>query len=266
MTTLYPSRHLNYKGKINALKLLLETLILDIRAWRFIVRSRQNQSFLMYWNYKLLNNTAISTLLPFPVSSKDRCKTPDSPEGARLSQTLPLSPTQSSPTIHPTNGSTSPVNNGSAGSLTPPLPSSGSLSLSLEGNHHQYSHSTYTSPITRPLVKVKRFLSTLVQFGNDIGTDVGDRVRSLVLSLVVSMISIPVNTFVCILCFQSSNLSIEEFHHSLQDVTNFPLRPFVLPFLRTHLPLLQREVHALARASKQVSWSFYRNMETNVAS
>lgn len=51
---------------------------------------------------------------------------------------------------------------------------------------------------------------------------------------------------------QSSNLSIEEFHHSLQDVTNFPLRPFVLPFLRTHLPLLQREVHALARANKQV--------------
>jgi hypothetical protein len=52
--------------------------------------------------------------------------------------------------------------------------------------------------------------------------------------------------------FQSSNLSIEEFHHSLQDVTNFPLRPFVLPFLRTHLPLLQREIHALARANKQV--------------
>lgn len=117
------------------------------------------------------------------VSSKDRCKTPDSPEGARLGQTLPPSPTQSSPTIHHINGSTSPVNNGSAGSLTPPLPSSGSLSVNLEGNHHQYA---YTSPITRPLVKVKRFLSTLVQFGNDIGTDVGDRVRSLVLSLVVS--------------------------------------------------------------------------------
>ncbi|KAK9758511.1 NHR2 domain like [Popillia japonica] len=49
----------------------------------------------------------------------------------------------------------------------------------------------------------------------------------------------------------SSNLSIEEFHHSLQDVTNFPLRPFVLPFLRAHLPLLQREVHALARTNKQ---------------
>lgn len=27
----------------------------------------------------------------------------------------------------------------------------------------------------------------------------------------------------------------------------------MLPFLRTHLPLLQREIHALARANKQVS-------------
>lgn len=55
---------------------------------------------------------------------------------------------------------------------------------------------------------------------------------------------------------QSSNLSVEEFHQSLQEVTNFPLRPFVLPFLRTYLPLLQREVHNLARAAKQVciSW------------
>lgn len=131
-----------------------------------------------------------------PVSSKDRCKTPDSPEGARLGQTLPLSPTQSSPTLHPTNGTTSPVNNGSAGSLTPPLPSSG-LSVNLEGNHHQYGHNNYSSPITRPLVKVKRFLSTLVQFGNDIGTDVGDRVRSLVLSLVVSIeSSVPKARFV----------------------------------------------------------------------
>lgn len=56
----------------------------------------------------------------------------------------------------------------------------------------------------------------------------------------------------CVHMFQSSNLSIEEFHQSLQEVTNFPLRPFVLPFLRTHLPLLQREVNTLARANKQV--------------
>jgi len=52
---------------------------------------------------------------------------------------------------------------------------------------------------------------------------------------------------------QSNSITIEEFHHSLQDVTNFPLRPFVVPFLRAHLPLLQRELSNLARLAKQVS-------------
>lgn len=119
------------------------------------------------------------------VLPKDRCKTPDSPEGARLGQSLPLSPSQSSPVLQPlVNGNSSPVNNGSADSLTPPSPSSVALSVNLDTNQtYQYSNNNYT----RPLIKVKRFLSTLVQFGNDIGADVGDRVRSLVLSLVVSI-------------------------------------------------------------------------------
>ncbi|KYB26340.1 Protein CBFA2T3-like Protein [Tribolium castaneum] len=172
-------------------------------------------------------------------ASKDRCKTPDSPEGARQAA-APLSPTQSSPPRHPTNGTSSPVNNGSADSLTPPLPASTVLSVNLDNAQPQQYHGSYSN-VTRPLVKVKRFLSTLVQFGCDIGPDIGERVRSLVLNLV------------------SSNLSIEEFHHSLQDVTNFPLRPFVLPFLRTHLPLLQREIHALARANKQSPLQYVRS-------
>ena len=32
--------------------------------------------------------------------------------------------------------------------------------------------------------------------------------------------------------FQNSHLSIEEFHAKLQEATNFPLRPFVIPFLK----------------------------------
>lgn len=36
-----------------------------------------------------------------------------------------------------------------------------------------------------PPARLKRFLSTLVQFATDINSDVGDRVRSLVHSLVV---------------------------------------------------------------------------------
>jgi hypothetical protein len=35
---------------------------------------------------------------------------------------------------------------------------------------------------------MKRFLSTLVQFGNDIAPDTGDRVRALVFSLVVRIV------------------------------------------------------------------------------
>nr|XP_022913721.1 protein CBFA2T1 isoform X2 [Onthophagus taurus] len=174
------------------------------------------------------------------VTPKERCKTPDSPEGARV--VPPPSPTQSSPHRTSGNGASSPVNNGSADSLTPPLPAS-ALSVNLDATPaQQYNHS-YASCITRPLVKVKRFLSTLVQFGTDISSDIGERVRSLVLNLV------------------SSNLSIEEFHHSLQDVTNFPLRPFVLPFLRAHLPLLQREIHGLARANKQSPLQYVRSHE-----
>lgn len=40
---------------------------------------------------------------------------------------------------------------------------------------------------------------------------------------------------------------------ALQEATNFPLRPYVLPFLKAHMPLLQRELTALARANNQVS-------------
>lgn len=53
---------------------------------------------------------------------------------------------------------------------------------------------------------------------------------------------------------QSGGVSVEEFHGSLQEVTHFPLRPFVLPFLRSHLPFLQRELQTLARRAAMVSY------------
>lgn len=40
----------------------------------------------------------------------------------------------------------------------------------------------------RQLNKLKRFLTTLQQFGSDISPEIGERVRSLVLGLVVSII------------------------------------------------------------------------------
>ncbi|KAK1337401.1 hypothetical protein QTO34_002027 [Cnephaeus nilssonii] len=51
--------------------------------------------------------------------------------------------------------------------------------------------------------------------------------------------------------FQNSTVTIEEFHCKLQEATNFPLRPFVIPFLKANLPLLQRELLHCARAAKQ---------------
>ncbi|KAK6479339.1 protein CBFA2T2-like isoform X1 [Huso huso] len=85
----------------------------------------------------------------------------------------------------------------------------------------------------RQLSKLKRFLTTLQQFGNDISPEIGESVRNLVLALV------------------NSTVTIEEFHGRLQEATNFPLRPFVIPFLKANLPLLQRELLHCARAAKQ---------------
>ncbi|XP_056382012.1 protein CBFA2T3 isoform X3 [Hyla sarda] len=85
----------------------------------------------------------------------------------------------------------------------------------------------------RQLSKLKRFLTTLQQFGSDISPEIGERVRALVLGLV------------------NSTLTIEEFHSKLQEATNFPLRPFVIPFLKANLPLLQRELLHCARLAKQ---------------
>lgn len=40
----------------------------------------------------------------------------------------------------------------------------------------------------RQLSKLKRFLTTLQQFGNDISPEIGEKVRTLVLALVVSVL------------------------------------------------------------------------------
>ncbi|XP_060628333.2 protein CBFA2T2 isoform X6 [Anolis sagrei] len=105
----------------------------------------------------------------------------------------------------------------------------------------------------RQLSKLKRFLTTLQQFGNDISPEIGEKVRTLVLALV------------------NSTVTIEEFHCKLQEATNFPLRPFVIPFLKANLPLLQRELLHCARAAKQTPSQYLAQHEhillnTNTAS
>lgn len=52
---------------------------------------------------------------------------------------------------------------------------------------------------------------------------------------------------------QSGCISAEDFHGALQEATNFPLRDFVLPYLKHALPSLQRDLSGAARANNQVS-------------
>lgn len=55
---------------------------------------------------------------------------------------------------------------------------------------------------------------------------------------------------------------MEEFQIAVQDATNFPLRSNVLPFLRSHLPQLQREINSLARLNKQSLAQYVRLNES----
>ncbi|XP_065073608.1 protein CBFA2T2 isoform X2 [Ochlerotatus camptorhynchus] len=223
------------------------------------------------------------------VKGKEQCRTPDSPEGARVvAPRSPISPqvsqhhsslvpqprsggagsgTGSSSQVASRNGSSSPpgeipaavaarVLNGSSGSIggggsgggggggggslgsiTPP-PAITSASAAAAAAAAQQD--------TAKLVKIRRFLGALVQFGQDTNVDIGDRVRSLVLSLA------------------SGGLTVEEFQIAVQEATNFPLRSNVVPFLKSHVPVLQREITILSRASKQTPSQYVRSNETSV--
>uniref|UniRef100_A0A1B0D6E2 MYND-type domain-containing protein n=1 Tax=Phlebotomus papatasi TaxID=29031 RepID=A0A1B0D6E2_PHLPP len=159
--------------------------------------------------------------------------------GARaVAPRSPISPqiTQTSTSGRNGTGSTSPsVLNGSV--TPPPAVPPASLLAAIP---------TSAQDSGRVFVKIRRFLGALVQFGQDSGPDVGDRVRALVLSLA------------------SGGLTAEEFKVALQEATNFPLRPYVLPFLKAHMPLLQRELTALARANNQSVSQFVRSNESSV--
>jgi hypothetical protein len=51
-----------------------------------------------------------------------------------------------------------------------------------------------------------------------------------------------------IFALQAGTIEAAEFHQVLQEVTNFPLKPFVLPFLKLNIPILSREVATVAAA------------------
>ncbi|XP_055594730.1 protein CBFA2T2 [Uranotaenia lowii] len=224
------------------------------------------------------------------VKGKEQCRTPDSPEGARVvAPRSPISPqvshhhstlvppparsgsggggtgssssssssSQSSQIVVGRNGSSSPPSDsplppgsgrptlngsglggggaGSVGSITPPpaiTPASVAAAVAQQD--------------TAKLLKIRRFLGALVQFGQDTNVDIGDRVRSLVLSLA------------------SGGLTVEEFQIAVQEATNFPLRSNVVPFLKSHVPVLQREINLLSRSSKQTPSQYVRSNESSV--
>lgn len=132
------------------------------------------------------------------------------------------------------------INTNSSDSSSPPLMQSLLSSNSASDNQEQ---AFVTSKTTS---KLKRLLSTLLQFANTLNSDIGESVKSLIFNLACNTIS------------------IEEFHNNLQDVTNFPLRPFVLPFLKTHIPILQKEITMQAKLTKQGIQQYVRYHENCV--
>ncbi|RWS15283.1 protein CBFA2T1-like protein [Dinothrombium tinctorium] len=84
----------------------------------------------------------------------------------------------------------------------------------------------------RHISKLKRFLTSLYQFTCDISADAGERAHSLIISLA------------------SSTITIEEFCQKIQELTHYPLRPYVVPFLKIHLPILQNELIHFSRLFK----------------
>ncbi|XP_055621055.1 protein CBFA2T2 isoform X2 [Toxorhynchites rutilus septentrionalis] len=213
------------------------------------------------------------------VKGKEQCRTPDSPEGARVvAPRSPISPQvpqhHSSLVVQPRsggagngpsqiasrNGSSSPPGelpttrllNGSGGggtgggggggggsslgSITPPPASAAAAAAA----------AAVAQQDTAKLLKIRRFLGALVQFGQDTNVDIGDRVRSLVLSLA------------------SGGLTVDEFQIAVQEATNFPLRSNVVPFLKSHVPVLQREINLLSRANKQTPSQYARTNESSV--
>ncbi len=85
------------------------------------------------------------------------------------------------------NGNHSPpAHNSGKTSSSPSPPNSHVTSRSLSTSNTNDSVSIGSSSV-RQISKLKRFLTTLFQFANDISVDVGERVRALIIGLVVNM-------------------------------------------------------------------------------
>lgn len=148
----------------------------------------------------------------FRVADLREASMPDSPTdpAAHPPQGPPVSSPNSNPPSVPvvadvrslSNNSTSPAVNGVHTSPTGPV------SPSSIGNSV-----TQLPPAcgARQLSKLKRFLTTLQQFGSDISPEIGERVRGLVMNLVVSTV---------LLSFLFFTLTTADTYSNLYKVTN----------------------------------------------
>ncbi|XP_067628879.1 protein CBFA2T2 [Eurosta solidaginis] len=177
------------------------------------------------------------------------CCTPDSPESTRaVAPRSPMSPQLHLSTLAPPpprpnrNASASPVVNGATTTTPPPLPTPPTQAALAAAAAAAAVHAEQT----RLLSKIRKFLGSLVQLAQEVHPEVSDRVRALVLSLV------------------SGNISIDDFRQTLQDIINLPLRPYVIPLLKNHISLLQREIAELARATNQTPIQYVTTNENVV--
>ena len=93
------------------------------------------------------------------------------------------------------------------------------------------------------LDKVKKFLCTLITFGEGISASVGATVARNVTSLVVSTTKECLrNVSLSSTIYQVGSIPVPEFLRQLQLVTTFTVRPFVLPFLQNNIPRLREEL------------------------
>jgi hypothetical protein len=130
------------------------------------------------------------SLIQIIKKGKEQCHTPDSPEGARVvAPRSPISPHHIHTMIPATTNRSSSVNRHNSSSPTnngtpPPTSTTSSATTTLLASTTTSVHDSHR------LLKIRRFLGALVQFGQDTNPDVGDRLRSLVLSLAVSFIRV----------------------------------------------------------------------------
>ncbi|XP_074601906.1 protein CBFA2T1-like isoform X2 [Brevipalpus obovatus] len=193
------------------------------------VPGKQGMSTVHHHHHRRLTNSpadGVSSTPPGPSMPVIDSNTSmgNSPSGGQSNENSNVNNCPAPPLI--VNGSNSNAN------LRPSLSPSSSSST-------QYGSSSNNS---RQISKLKRLLSTLHQFVAETSSEMGDRVHSLIIGLV------------------NSTLSIEEFHQKMKNVTRYPLRPYVIHFLRLNLPLLQAE---LLRNSRQAKTSLAQYVHQN---